>query len=43
MENLGRLLLEEPKWIAQESGAFDIKDIDYSEGVSLDLEEFSLD
>jgi hypothetical protein len=44
MENLGRLLLEEPKWIsAGDNAAFEIKDIDYSAGVSLDLEDFSLD
>lgn len=44
MENLGRLLLEEPKWInAGDNVAFEIKDIDYSQGVPLDLEEFNLD
>lgn len=44
MENLGRLLLEEPKWFDQsDNGQFEVKDIDYSEGVSLDLEDFSLD
>ena len=43
MENLGRLLLEEPRWIAQDSGEFNVKELDYSAGVPLDLEEFSLD
>lgn len=43
MENLGRLILEEPRWIAQESGEFVVKELDYSDGVPLDLEEFSLD
>jgi hypothetical protein len=44
MENLGRLLLEEPKWINAGDGAdFNMKDLDYSEGVPLELEDFSLD
>lgn len=43
MENLGRLILEEPKWFAQESADFEVKELDYSEGVSLDLEDFTLD
>jgi hypothetical protein len=44
MENLGRLLLEEPKWIdVSDYGKFEIKELDYSEGVPLDLEDFSLD
>lgn len=43
MENLGRLILEEPAWYPQDNGKFEMKEIDYSEGVPLDLEEFSLD
>ena len=44
MENLGRLLLEEPKWFNPNEGAdFVQPEVDYSEGVSLDLEDISLD
>jgi hypothetical protein len=44
MENLGRLLLEEPKWINQyDNASFNMTDVDYAHNVPLDLEDFSLD
>jgi hypothetical protein len=42
MENLGRLLLEEPKYIQQSSEDFVMPELTFDQ-VDLDLEDFSLD
>lgn len=42
MENLGRLLLEEPRYIQQETESFVMPDLTFDK-VDLDLQDFSLD